>query len=301
VHIAITGANSAVGQALLSQVAGQDDLQVVGIVRRREAQAALPDSPRLTPVVARYDDPDELRAALDGVGCVVHLAGILFESKTTTYQAANVDTTRALVDAATSAGVNHVVFISSLGADPDSPNGYFRSKGEAERVVSDSGLSGTIIRTPLLLGPATAGGRALVGTASRSSVKVLGGGAHTLRPLDIDDLCHAILQSCRREAHGVKVHDLVGPTALSYRELLRRTASLLGHDLSVGATPVWLARMGATLAGLFRTGGMTPAVIDVITSDESIDHNADGDLDVRLTPLPDTLAKLVSEQDDTRT
>ena len=55
-------------------------------------------------------------------------------------------------------GVRHIVLVSSLGADPRSSNGYFRSKGEAERRVIGSGLKATIIRTPLLLGPGTAGG-----------------------------------------------------------------------------------------------------------------------------------------------
>jgi len=37
---------------------------------------------------------------------------------------------------------------------------------------------------------------------------------------------------------------------------------------------------------------MTPTVIDVITSDEMVTHNADTDLGITLTPLSDTLAKL---------
>ena len=301
VNLAVTGANSAVGRALLTQLASQDDVRAVAAVRNRETLASLPRSPRITPAVISYRDPGSLSAALTDVGCVAHLAGILFENKTTDYQSANVDTTRALADAATAAGVTHVVFISSLGADPSAANAYFRSKGEAERVVTDSGMTATIIRTPLLLGPDTAGGRALVRAASQPSVKILGGGAHVLRPLDVDDLCRAILGCCRRPAPGVTVHDLVGPTPLTYRELLKQTATLLGHDLSVRSTPVWLAKLGATIAGMVRTGGMTPTVIEVITSDEAVHDNADGALGVSLTPLADTLAKLVPRQDGTTT
>jgi len=291
--LAITGANSAVGSALLRQVVGRADIEAVGIVRRPDALAAVPDGPAVRGAVARYDDAAALGAALDGAGCVVHLAGILFESRTTRYEDANVGTTRALVDAARGAGVRRVVFISSIGADPDSPNGYFRSKGEAERVVTASGMAATIIRTPLLLGPATAGGRALVAAASRPTVRTLGGGAHTLRPLDVDDLCLAILHAAAEPASGIALHDLVGPTPITHRALLERMAALLGHQISVRATPIWLARLGASVAGLCRTGGMTPAVIDVITSSESVAHNADRDLGLTLTPLQDTLRTLV--------
>lgn len=295
--VAITGANSAVGKKLLTRFLGRGDdaggtSRIVAGVRRQRALDDLPRAAQITPVLIDYDRPDSLVAALRDVDRVVHLAGILFESKTTDYQTANVGTTRALVAAAQSTGVRHVVFISSLGADPHSSNGYFRSKGEAEQVVADSGIDATIIRTPLLLGPDTAGGRALVRTASQPSVRALGGGAHRLRPLDIDDLCAGIVGCGESPVAGVRTLDLVGPTTLSYRELIERTASRLGRTTTVGSTPVWLARLGAGLAGLTRAGGMTPTVIDVITSDEVVAHNADGDLDIRLTPLSETLAKL---------
>ena len=261
-------------------------------VRRQQAVDELPRAAGITPVLIDYDHRESLVAALHDVECVVHLAGILFESQTTDYQTANVGTTRALIAAAQSTRVRHVVFISSLGADPSSANGYFRSKGEAEQVVADSGIDATIIRTPLLLGPDTSGGRALVRTASQSSVRVLGGGSHRLRPLDIDDLCAAITGCCQRPVSGVRTLDLVGPTTVTYRELLQQTAASLGREVTVNATPVWLARLGAGVAGLTRTGGMTPTVIDVITSDEVVAHNADIDLGISLTPLSDTLAKL---------
>ena len=130
--VAITGANSAVGTALLRQIAGREELRAVAAVRRREALAGLPQSPRIAGRLLDYGRPESLRVVLAGAGCVVHLAGVLFESGRSSYRSANVDTTRALVDAARDAGVGRIVFVSSLGADPHSPNGYYRSKGEAE-------------------------------------------------------------------------------------------------------------------------------------------------------------------------
>ena len=291
-QVAVTGANSAVGQALLARLADRDELRVLAVVRRQAAVASLPLSPRIETAVVGYEQPDRLRAALGGIDCVVHLAGILFETRASDYQHANVETTRVLVEAARAAAVRHIVFVSSLGADPDSPNGYFRSKGEAERLVAGAGTAATIIRTPLLLGPATAGGRALVRAASRAAVRVLGGGAHRLRPLDVDDLCAAVARCCREPSAGARTYELVGPTMLTHRELLQQTARLLGRDLTIRSMPVWLARLGASLAGLIRSGGLTPAVIDVITSDEAVPRNADGDLGISLTPLSDTLARL---------
>ena len=289
--IAITGANSAVGRALLEQIASQDTLSAVALVRREAAVDDLPRSPRVTPCVVTYEQRERLVETLTGADCVVHLAGILFESRTSSYRTGNVESTRALVAAARSAAVRHIVLVSSLGADPRSSNGYFRSKGEAERLVIGSGLKATIIRTPLLLGPGTAGGRALLRTAAGRSARVLGGGSHRLRPLDVDDLCRAILEYCRETGAGVRICGMVGPTILTQRELLQRTARLLGHELTVHSMPVWLARLMAGLAGLVRTGGLTPAVIEVITSDEA-NHCLDRAPGATLTPLSETLARL---------
>jgi hypothetical protein len=60
--------------------------------------------------------------------------------------------------------------------------------------------------------------------------------------------------------------------------------------------PIWLAKLGAAIAGWKRRGGMTPAVIDVITSSESVHTNADAALGVTLTPLSKTLEKLIPEK-----
>ena len=292
-NIAVTGANSAVGAALLRQIASREAPHAVAAVRRPEALAGLPQSPRITGRLLDYGRPESVRDVVAGADCVVHLAGVLIESGRTSYQSGNVDTTRALVDAALDAGVGRIVFVSSLGADPGSPNGYYQSKGEAESLVAGAGIAAAIIRTPLLLGPDTAGGRALLRDAARRSARVLGGGAHLLRPLDVEDLCSAILRCCTEPAADLHTYELVGPTALSQRDLLLRTARLLGADLAVRSMPIPLAKLVAGCAGLVRTGGLTPAVIDVITAGETVGRNADEDLGIELTPLADTLARLV--------
>ena len=295
-RIAITGANSSVGKVLLRHVLRQDDLEARAAVRTKEAVATLPRAPGITPCVIRFDDRDTLAALLDGVNCLVHLAGILIENKHSTYQTANVDAAQAIVEACRHTNVEHIVFISSLGADVNSKNRYYHSKGLAEQIVAHSGVAATIIRTSILLGPGTAGAQSLVRTASQTSVKVLGGGNHSLRPLDVDDLSAAILYCCRVHASGVAVHELVGPEPITHRDLIITIGRLMGRAVSITATPVWAAKLGAAMVSRIRHGGMTPTVIDVITTDETVRTNSDVDLHVRLTPLSATLEKLLPEK-----
>jgi NADH dehydrogenase len=296
VKIAITGANSGVGRTLVRHLAARDDIQAVACVRSPRAAAALPASPRVSVHAIDYGDRERLAAALTGSSCIVHLAGILFESSTSTYQSANVEATQAVVDACRKAGVARVVLVSVLGADPESTNQFWRSKGRAERIIAESGLSAAIIRTPILLGPDMAGARAIVHQAAGPTVTLLGGGRHSIRPLDVDDLSRAILQCCESSPAGARVYELVGPETTSYRGAIARTAALMGREVSVRSMPVWLARLGAAIAGWTRHGGMTPAVIEVITSDEAVNENADVELGVTLTPLSATLQKLLASE-----
>lgn len=294
--IAVTGANSSVGQNLLAQIAAQDEISVIAGVRSERAKASLPTSPQIEARLISYDDVDGLARMLTTVDCVLHLAGILIENKHTNYTDANVTATAAVVQAAQQAGVKHFVFISVIGAHDGAANAYFRSKGCAEKLVAESGISATIIRTPILLGPDTAGAAALLGAASQTKAKVLGSGSYLMRPLDIDDLNAAILHCCDVQASGVTIHELVGPEPITYRDLITRTAQMMGRKIEIGSIPIWLAKLGASISNKLKGGGITATVIDVITMNEVVQTNADAALGISLTPLQTTLEKIINKK-----
>jgi len=114
-----------------------------------------------------------------------------------------------------------------------------------------------------------------------------------MRPLDLDDLSRAIISSLERKPAGTETFELVGPEAVSYRALVERVAKTLGRDVSFRAAPIWLSKLGAFVSSKVTGGGITPAVIDVITADEVVDRNAAADLGLQLTPLSETLRKIV--------
>jgi NADH dehydrogenase len=295
-NIAVTGANSSVGQNLLAHVADRGDINVIAGVRSERAAASLPDSPQIDARVISYDDVGELAEAIEGALCLVHLAGILIESRASSYANANVAATAAVVEASRGAGVQHIVLVSVLGARSDSPNRFLRSKGDAERAVAESGISSSIIRTPILLGPGTAGANSLVRTAMRGKAKLLGGGRYVMRPLDLDDLSLAILQACTTRPEGVSIHELVGPEPITYRALVTRVAGMMGNALSLGTIPVWIAKSSAAVTSRLNGGGISPTVIDVITADEVIEKNAAVEMGIHLTPLSRTLEKILPNE-----
>ena len=294
--IAVTGANSSVGQNLLARVAETSDISVIGGVRSESAAASLPRSPQIAARVISYDDVGELAKTIEGASCIVHLAGILIESRASTYETANVAATVSVVEASLKAGIRHIILISVLGANADSPNRFLKSKGDAERAVAESGISSSILRTPILLGPGTAGAAALVGTAAQGKARLLGGGHYVMRPLDVDDLSEAILQVCRTQPEGVSVHELVGPESIAYRALVTRVAGMMENPITIATIPLWIARLGAAMTSRLNGGGVSPTVIDVITTDEVVQKNADAEMGISLTPLSTTLEKILTEK-----
>ena len=119
--IVITGANSAVGQAILRcgpkhQVTTNTFVAAVRSARAAE-QIRLGSTNADGVVRISYDDPGSLDAAFQGAFAVIHLAGILIETPDSTYEQANVASTRGVVEAAKRSGVQKIVLVSATGAD----------------------------------------------------------------------------------------------------------------------------------------------------------------------------------------
>ena len=292
--VAITGANSSVGKNLLVRLSKEEDITIVAGVRNEKVIPELPKSPAIKPTVINYDDIKSLEKALDGADIVIHLAGILIETKHSNYANANIAATAAIVDAAKKSDVKSIIFISVVGASPESRNAYFRSKGVAEELVLGSGLGARILRTPILFGPNAAGSQAIIGMISSGQAKLLGGGHYQMRPLDIDDLSEALTILCSTSIQDQVTYELVGPESAPYRDIIEMTAQVMGKTIAFGNVPILLAKFGAAITSILKGGGITPTVIDVITQDEIVKTNADSALGITLTPMKQTLKKMTS-------
>ena len=292
--VAITGANSSVGKNLLVRLSKEEDITIVAGVRNEKVIPELPKSPAIKPTIINYDDIKSLEKALDGADIVIHLAGILIETKHSNYANANIAATAAIVDAAKKSDVKSIIFISVVGASPVSRNAYFRSKGVAEELVLSSGLGARILRTPILFGPNAAGSQAIIGMISSGQAKLLGGGHYQMRPLDIDDLSEALTILCSTSIQDQVTYELVGPESAPYRDIIEMTAQVMGKTIAFGNVPILLAKFGAAITSILKGGGITPTVIDVITQDEIVKTNADSALGITLTPMKRTLEKMTS-------
>jgi NADH dehydrogenase len=297
--VVITGANGAVGHAiLLRHGSGATDspVELVAAVRSERAVKELP--PLRDSQIARisYEDVSSLRAALGGASAVIHLAGLLVLPRGSTYEIANVETTRNVAEAARIGAVQKIVYVSAIGANAASSNGYWRSKGQAEGIVRGCGCAYTILRVPLLLGPRTEGAAALQRHLLRSVVLLPGGGRNLQQPLDVDDLAFAALRAADPSVAKNRALDLVGPVSLPDREIVQRAASLTGRAVRIRSIPVSLAKIVLAISQSMGRTGLSADVLEVITANTQQDPTpAATELGFQLTGLDEMLTRSLGE------
>src|SRR5437667_450525 len=90
-----------------------------------------------------------VRRAVEDAKAVVNLVGVFGRRM----QAVHVDGARHLAEAARGAGAEALVHISAIGAEPDSPSNYGRTKGEGELALRKAFPKATIVRPSLAFGP----------------------------------------------------------------------------------------------------------------------------------------------------
>jgi len=295
-RIVITGANSASGQAILrcAAEAGVAPNALVAAVRSEgaadEIRPLLGEGISLAKI--SYDDPGSLDAALRGASAIIHLAGILVERPGSTYEQANVAPARSVVAAAKRCTVDKFVLVSATGADENSSNRYYRSKGQAEAAVRASGLCYTILRAPLLLGPGTEGAGALARNARSNRAKLIGGGSNFQQPLYVDDLARAAIAAAQPSVASNRTLDLVGPVSLPDRELVERAAGLLGRRVQVNSIPKGLLSFLLAIRQRVSGPGFSPDVVEVITANTRLDSQpAASELGIQLTGIDEMIKK----------
>src|SRR5262245_47190417 len=224
-RLAITGASGFVGRHVTALAA--QGAEVVGLVRSTPgAEAVVRNGGR--PVLVPRLEAEPLAAAFAGASAVVHLAQIGSERDGGTFEAVNVDGTRAVAAAAAATGVRRVVYLSGLGVarfglSRRCSNRYFLSKLAAEVELYRSSVDAVVFRPSYLVGGGDAFVPPLAAEIDGGEVEMAGDGSYRMQPLAVKDAAAAIVESALRPGRDRwHVYDLVGPEAVSYRALLDR-------------------------------------------------------------------------------
>jgi uncharacterized protein YbjT (DUF2867 family) len=302
-RILVTGANGNLGRKLLRRL---KDRPVRALVRSATARAAIEQLAQeqlfadLQIVEADYGDPQSMSQACADCVYVVHLVGIIRETRSSSFQACHVEHSRVLAQPLAENQVTRLCYLSLMGASRDSGNPCLATRGEAETLLLDSPASSLVLRIPMVLGEgdyATAALRRRAGSALSVGLRM----SSLEQPIYAGDVIAAIVTDVGRffdsGTSDQQVVELAGPESLPRRELVARSARILGTRPRVLSLPIAAAlAIAYLLQAVTRYPPVSRAMLGVLDHDDCIDPEpACQQLGVALTPLDDALARCLRD------
>ncbi len=270
-RVLVTGGAGFVGRTLCPALlaAGHE----VSASSRNPRAAETADGVQVRSVSGLGPDTD-WAAALDGVEAVVHLAARVHVRAERSadplpeYQRANTDGTRRLAEAAASAGVRRLVFLSTIKvngeatghapfseSDPAAPgDAYAASKCEAEKalfeVAAQGAIEAVVLRPPLVYGAGVKGNfLALLKMCRIAPPLPLGGVSNRRSLIYAGNLADAILLCLTHPGAVDRTFLVRDGDDVSTPELIRRVAAALGRPARLFPVPLPLLRAAGRATG----------------------------------------------------
>jgi len=276
-RVLVTGASGFLGSALMRAFAGAGH-PVRAMVRAESPRQSL--EPDWEVVVADLLEPASLDRALEGVDLLIHAAADyrLWARRPAEIYRANVDGTRAILAAASAAGVSRVVHTSSVAAlapgtadEPsderatqrpeDAVGHYKRSKTMAEevaRTMAEAGLPVVIVNPSTPVGPRdikpTPTGRVIVEAARGRMPAFVDTG---LNLAHVDDIAFGHLLAARHGRPGESY--ILGGENVALSAMLGEIARQTGRRAPRMRLSVdWVMPLAAITEGAARITGRPP-------------------------------------------
>lgn len=248
-NVLVTGGTGFVGTALCGELAdrGHD----VTALARDPGDADLPDG--VETAAGDVSDYDSIEGTFASQDVVVHLVALspLFKPPggKEAYVEVNLHGTENVVAAAEEHGLDRIVQMSALGADPDSPSFFLRSKGRAERVVQESDLDWVITRPSVVFGD----GAEIVSFTKLVTTPYVtglpGGGRQTrFQLIAIEELAGILADCVEDDDHVGEIYELGGPKVQDLAELTRLVYRAEGKSVRVLPVPMALTKLGLAIA-----------------------------------------------------
>lgn len=178
-------------------------------------------------VRADIADPASVARAVAGADTVINLVGIL-KGK---FRAVHVEGAANVAEAAAAAGCAGLVQISAIGADPDSPSAYGRSKGEGEQAVRAAFPGATIVRPSIVFGPEDDFINRFAALGRQMPVLPVMAPGAKFQPVYVADLAQAIAAAALAPARFAgQTFELGGPRVVTMAELNREILKLTGRE-----------------------------------------------------------------------
>lgn len=232
-------------------------------------------------------DARQLEKQLQGCDAVVHCAARLNEKQgKDLLWNTNVDGTQNVVNACVKQKITRLVFLSSVGVYGNQSGSqneestlapettYEKSKARAEEIIRNSGVSYTIIRSAIVLGPNPQWKR-LVGFVQKN-IPLIGSGKQAWQTVYYEDLADAVIFLLFSKFAQNEIFIVAGkerPTLLEFTRSIRKALGKNGNDRTV---PLWFGKLvgkglGAICWVLQKQNPLSKAHLNALMQERSYD------------------------------
>ena len=269
--IAIAGAAGFVGSALARLLSSTD--RVLSLGRR------YPEAPRvgtardggavqpgLEPRRCDLFSVRQTRAALEGAEVAVYLVHSMSPNARLT-QGRFEDLDLLIADnfgrAAAEAGVRRIVYLGGLLPNDQKSDlsPHLRSRLEVESALAAHGVPVTAVRAGLVVGPEGSSLNLLVRLVERLPIMVCPSWtASRTQPISLADVVAILAYCCNEPSTAGRVAEVGGPDVMTYRGMMKKTASVLGRRrpmlpvplVSPALSELWVSLVTGTSRSLVR-------------------------------------------------
>jgi uncharacterized protein YbjT (DUF2867 family) len=243
--------------------------------------------PRLQSIAADIHEERSIASAVAGAFGVVNAVSLYVECGKETFHAVHVTAAERLADEARKAGVERLVQISGIGADPRSPSPYIRARGQGEQAVRSVFAGATVIRPAVMFGPDDAFLNALIKLLRRLPVyPMFGRGETKLQPADVEDVAEAVARVMQRTETEPLTVECGGPRVYSYQELLRTIAQAANVKPILMPVPFAVWHGMAWIAEMLPGAPVTRNQVDLMQIDTVASPGRPDFADLGISPRP---------------
>ncbi len=214
--VLVTGATGNTGGAVVDALVRRD-VPVRAMVRAEADRGKLPDG--VQAVVADFDDPASIAAALAGAGRAYLVTPSSERAE---------EQQRRFCDLAARAGTRQLVVLSQLGADEHSPVRFLRYHAAVEQHVRGLGIAHTFLRPNLFFQGLLAFARPIA-AEGRFYAPV---GDARVSALDVRDIGAVAAVTLTEPGHEGATYTLTGPAAITHAQIAEALTAALGRQVT---------------------------------------------------------------------
>jgi NADH dehydrogenase len=231
----------------------------------------LGDVGQIVPMAANIRDEVSVRRAVEGASLVANLVGILFERGRQSFDAVHREGAERIARSAAALGATRLLHVSALGADPQSPAAYARSKAAGETAVRAAFPNATIFRPSIVFGPEDDFFNRFARMAQLLPALPLIGGGHTrFQPVYVGDVADAMAVALAEPKWAGQIFELGGPQTYSFRELMQILLAEIGRKRWLVPIPFPIAALQGAVLGLLPYPPLTRDQVKLLKRDNVV-------------------------------